>query len=215
MILYRTPRLLSATRLHWTNIALVNSGHIPFSMEYEQLIRFCSSRGAAFVCEPNVAGATSIDATKRSLPTSSHIFAANIFPTPRFRLRKQRITSLKLVKALLTHGARPTETLYNDNLPRWRQMTVFANFLCQIYLQQSEATDDQYRIMEVMIEHGAVSGLRLWHNPISDDGIFLERLTVLHMLRILFIEGNGRSSGKKSYRGRSRQMSTSGEDRKS
>ena len=174
-------KMTRATGLYWTNIAFVIRDRSPFSGSMSNFLDFAVQEGLLLYVNLTLQAQPRLTQPKGHRPLLDRSLQPTFFrlldPSSRARDHK-----FEMVKVLLAHGARPTETLYNNNLPRWRHMTVFANFLRQMYLQKSEATDDQYRIMEVMIEYGAVSGLRLWHIPISDDEVFLERFTVPYML---------------------------------
>lgn len=91
-----------------------------------------------------------------------------------------------MVKLLLDRGARPTDTVRSEAMHRWRRRTVFAKHLRQIYLQRLIPTEDQYRITELMLEYGALSGFGLWYISMDDDEGYPERLTVPKMLRTVF-----------------------------
>ena len=171
-----------ATKLYWTNLAFEIGDRPPFSGSMSNFLDFAVQEGLPLYVNLTLQTQPRPTQPKGHRPLLDRSLQPTFFrlldPSSRARDHK-----FEMVKVLLVHGARPTETLYNDDLPRWRHMTIFASFLRQIYLQKSEATDDQYRIMELMIEYGAISGLRRWHVPISDDQVFLERFTVPYMLR--------------------------------
>ena len=181
--IFNTAQIIPATQIHWTNKASLIRGRLGHSERMSNFLEFAVQEGLHLYVN------LTLQAQPRSTQPKGHrpLLDRSLQPTF-FRLldpsSKAKDHKLEMVKVLLAHGARPIETLYNKNLPRWRHVTVFANFLRQIYLQRKPvATDDQYRIMEVMIEYGAVSGLRLWHIPIVDEEVFPERSTVPHILR--------------------------------
>ena len=171
-----------ATGFYWTNIAFGIRDRSRLSGGMSNFLDFAVQEGLLLYVSLTLQAQPRLTQPKGHRPLLDRSLQPTFFQLldPSSQARDHKF---EMVKVLLAHGARPTETLYNHYLPMWRHMTVFANFLRQIYLQRSEATDDQYRIMEVMIEHGAVAGLRLWHIPISDDEVFLERLTVPYILR--------------------------------
>lgn len=90
-----------------------------------------------------------------------------------------------MVSLLLGRGMQPTETLGNESMPRWRRKTVFAKFVRKMYRDGSTSEED-YKIIELMLEHGAVSGLGLWYISLEDDEVYPKRMTVPQMLRTVF-----------------------------